>query len=263
MSYETILFEVEDNVATITFNRADKYNAFNDTQITETTKAFKTAGRDPDIRAVVLTGAGKAFCSGQDLESVSNREMTLLEHVREKYNPMILAIRGLEKPVIGAINGVAAGAGTSVALACDLRIISTKASMIFAAFSRIGLVPDNGMTYFLPRLVGMTKALELILLADAQNRINAEQAVSLGLCVKAVEPEAFMDEVRAIAEKLAHLPTRAIGLTKRMLNTSWNSNLEQMLDLEAQLQEAASRTHDAQEGVAAFLEKRAPQFTGQ
>ncbi len=263
MSYETILFEVEDNVATITFNRADKYNAFNDTQITETTKAFKTAGRDPEIRAVVLTGSGKAFCSGQDLEGVDNREMSFLEHVREKYNPMILAIRGLEKPVIGAINGVAAGAGTSVALACDLRIISTKASMIFAAFSRIGLVPDNGMTYFLPRLVGMTKALELILLADAQNRISAEQAVSLGLCVKAAEPEAFMDEVRAVAVQLAHLPTRAIGLTKRMLNASWDSNLEQMLDLEAQLQEAASRTYDAQEGVAAFLEKREPQFTGQ
>jgi 2-(1,2-epoxy-1,2-dihydrophenyl)acetyl-CoA isomerase len=264
MSYETILYEVEANVATITFNRADKYNAFNDTQIEETTKAFKTAGRDRDVRAVLLTGSGKAFCSGQDLESVGNREdMTFLEHVREKYNPMILAIRGLEKPVIGAINGVAAGAGTSVALACDLRIVSTKASFVFAAFSRIGLVPDNGMSYSLPRLVGMAKAMELMLLADAQNRISAEQAVQLGLCVKAVEPEQFMDEARALAVKLAQLPTRAIGLTKRMLNASWDSSLEQMLDMEAQLQEAASRTHDAQEGVMAFLEKREPQFTGQ
>lgn len=263
MSYETILFDVEDNVATITFNRADKYNAFNDTQITETTKAFKSAARDPEIRAVLLTGAGKAFCSGQDLASVGDRDMTFLEHVRDKYNPMILAIRGLEKPVIGGINGVAAGAGTSVALSCDLRIVSTKASFIFAAFSRIGLVPDNGMSYSLPRLVGVAKAMQLILLADAQNRISAEQSVDLGLCVKAVEPEQFMDEARALAVKLAKLPTRAIGLTKRMLNASWDSSLEQMLDMEAQLQEAASRTHDAQEGVMAFLEKRDPQFTGQ
>lgn len=263
MQYQTILVDITEGVATITFNRPDKYNAFNDTQIVETTKALKDASRDPTVRAVVLTGAGKAFCAGQDLGNVGERSISFIEHVREKYNPLVNQMRTLEKPIIGAINGAAAGAGLSIALACDLRIISTKATLVFAAFSRIGLVPDNGMSYYLPRLVGHAKAFELLILADAQNRISAEQAVALNLCTQAVEPEQFTEVVRQTALKLANLPTRAIGMTKRMLNLSWDSSLAEMLDVEAQMQEAASRTADAQEGVMAFLEKRDPNFTGQ
>ncbi|MCB9437628.1 MAG: enoyl-CoA hydratase/isomerase family protein [Anaerolineales bacterium] len=263
MQYQTLLVDITEGVATITFNRPDKYNAFNDTQIIETTKAFKDASRDPQVRAIVLTGAGKAFCSGQDLSDVGERSITFLEHLREKYNPLVMQMRTLEKPIIAAINGAAAGAGLSIALACDLRVISTKATLVFAAFSRIGLVPDNGLTYYLPRLVGHAKAFELMTLADAQNRITAEQSVALNLCTQAVEPDQLMEVVREMAVKLAKLPTRAIGMTKRMLNQSWDSNLAEMLDLEAQMQEAASRTADAQEGVMAFLEKREPHFTGQ
>lgn len=263
MQYQAILVDITEGVATITFNRPDKYNAFNDTQIVETTKALKDASRDPTVRAVVLTGAGKAFCAGQDLGNVGERSISFIEHVREKYNPLVSQMRTLEKPIIGAINGAAAGAGLSIALACDLRIISTKATLVFAAFSRIGLVPDNGMSYYLPRLVGHAKAFELLILADAQNRINAEQAVALSLCTQAVEPEQFAEVVHETALKLANLPTRAIGMTKRMLNLSWDSSLAEMLDVEAQMQEAASRTADAQEGVMAFLEKRDPNFTGQ
>ncbi len=263
MSYETILYDVTDGVATITFNRPDRYNAFTDTQIVETTSAFKDARRDSAVRAIMLTGAGKAFCSGQDLGDVGDRKVTFLQHLREKYNPLILRMRELEKPILGAINGVAAGAGLSIALACDLRVISTKASLVFASFARIGLVPDNGLTYFLPRLVGHTKALELILFADAQNRVNAEAAVKLGLCTTAAEPDTFMEESRTLAVKLAQMPTLAVGMTKRMLNASWDKSLAEMLDMEAQLQEAASRTADAQEGVMAFIEKREPNFSGQ
>ncbi|NDJ86418.1 MAG: 2-(1,2-epoxy-1,2-dihydrophenyl)acetyl-CoA isomerase [Chloroflexi bacterium] len=262
VSYTTILYNIEDGVATITFNRPDKYNAFNDEQILETTRAFKDAGRDSAVRAIVLTGAGKAFCAGQDLGDVQERNVTFLEHLRDNYNPLILQMRKIEKPIIGALNGAAAGAGLSVALACDLRIISMKATLVFASFSRVGLIPDNGITYYLPRLVGPAKAFELLILADAQNRIGAEQAVAMGLCTKAVEPDVFMDEVQATARQLAALPTKALGLTKRMLNASWDSTLEEMLDMEAQLQEAASRTEDYQEGLQAFLEKRPPQFKG-
>lgn len=261
--YETILYETAEGVATITFNRPDKYNAFNDTQIFETTAAFKQAGKDSAVRAVVLTGAGKAFCSGQDLGNVGERQISFLEHLREKYNPMILLMRSLEKPILGAINGVAAGAGLSVALACDLRLISSKASLVFAAFTRIGLVPDNGITYFLPRLLGPAKALELFLLADAQNRISAEEAVAMGLCTKLIEADTFAAEVQTFAQALAKMPTRAISMTRRMINASWENTLAQALDMEAQLQEAASRTADAREGVQAFLEKRDPNFTGQ
>lgn len=261
--YETILYEIADGVATITFNRPDKYNAFNDTQIVETTAAFRQASKDSAVRAVVLTGSGKAFCSGQDLGNVGERELSFLEHVREKYNPMILQMRSLEKPIIGAINGVAAGAGMSVALACDLRVASSQSSFIFAAFSRIGLVPDNGMTYFLPRLLGPAKAYELMVLADAKNRLSPSEALALGLCTKVIEAEQFAEGVHDFAKDLAKLPTRALGLTKRMINAAWDNTLAQALDLEAQLQEAASRTADAKEGVLAFLEKREANFTGQ
>lgn len=264
MSYETLLYDVNgDGVATITFNRPDKYNAFTDQMILETTHAFKSASRDSEVRAIILTGSGKSFCAGQDLGDVEEREnMTFLEHVRTRYNPMLTQIRTIEKPVIGVINGVAAGAGASVALATDLRVMSTKASFVLAAFANIGLVPDNGLTYTLPRLVGMSKALELIWLADRHNRVTAEQALELNMATAVAEPEALMDTAMELSTKLAKMPTRALGMTKRMLNMSWDSSLGEMLDMEAQLQQAASETEDAREGILAFLEKREPEFKG-
>lgn len=262
MEHQTIRYKIDENVATLTFNRPDRYNAFNKMQINETTSALKHAARDADVRAIVITGAGKAFCAGQDLSEVIEDDVAFLQRIRDLYNPMIMQIRHIEKPIIAAINGAVAGAGLGVALACDLRVISTQATLVFAAFSRIGLVPDNGLTYFLPRLLGHTKALELLLLADAQNRITAEQAVAMGLCTKVVEVEIFEAEVQSFASQLAKLPTRAIGMTKRLLNASWDKPLSEILDMEAQLQEAVSHTADAQEGIQAFLEKREPTFTG-
>ncbi len=264
MSYETLFYEGNgDGGATITFNRPDKYNAFTDEMILETTHAFKSASRDSEVRAIILTGSGKAFCAGQDLADVEEREnMTFLEHVRSRYNPMLTQMRTIEKPVIGVINGVAAGAGASVALATDLRVMSTKASFVLAAFANIGLVPDNGLTYTLPRLVGMSKALELIWLADRNNRVTAEQALELNLATAVAEPDDLIDTALELATKLAKMPTRALGLTKRMLNMSWDSTLGEMLDMEAQLQQAASETEDAREGIVAFLEKREPEFKG-
>ena len=262
-SYETILYELNGGVATITLNRPDKYNAFTDTMIGDVTHAIKSAGRDGEVRVVVVTGAGKGFCAGQDLADVEERgDITFLEHVREKYNPMILAMRGLEKPIIGAINGAAAGAGMSLALATDIRVMSSKASLIFASFAGIGLVPDNGASYFLPRIVGSAKALELLMLSDRSNRISAEQALSLNLVSYIAEPENFDGVVHDVAGKLATMPTRALGMTKRMINMTWDNSLEEQLDIEAQLQEAASRTEDHHEGIQAFLDKREPQFTG-
>lgn len=264
MTYETILYDVNaDGVATVTFNRADKYNAFTDQMIGEVTHAFKSARRDTAVRAIILTGTGKAFCAGQDLADVEERDdITMLNHVRTQYNPMLTQIRTIEKPVIGAINGVAAGAGASVALATDLRVMSTKASFVLAAFANIGLVPDNGLSYTLPRLVGMSKAIELIWLADRNNRVTAEQALALNLVTSVAEPDDLAAATLELATKLAQMPTRALGMAKRMLNASWDSSLAEMLDMEAQLQEAASHTEDFHEGIQAFLEKREPEFKG-
>ncbi|MCI0711723.1 MAG: enoyl-CoA hydratase-related protein [Chloroflexi bacterium] len=259
----TILYDLNDGVATITLNRPDKYNAFNDTMIGEVKNAIKSADRDDAVRAVVITGAGKGFCAGQDLGDVDERSnITFMDHLRDKYNPMILAMNRLEKPIIAAINGAAAGAGVSLALAADIRVMSTKASLIFASFAAIGLVPDNGVSYYLPRIVGSAKALELFMLADRNHRISAEQALNLNLVSYIAEPEAFDETVKEVASRLASLPTRALGLTKRMVNVAWENSLEEQLDIEAQLQEAASRTADHHEGIQAFLDKREPQFTG-
>ncbi|GIK62692.1 MAG: enoyl-CoA hydratase [Chloroflexota bacterium] len=263
MTYENILYEVADGVATITLNRPEKYNAFSAKMLHETNDAFRQIARDAAVRTVIITGAGKAFCSGQDLGDAESVEKGFMEHVRSKYNPLILAMRGLEKPIIGAINGVVAGAGVGVALACDLRILSDKASFVFAAFVGIGLVPDTGIDYHLPRLVGQAKAFELIMLTDGKNRVSPQQALDLNLCTSVVENDALMEQARALAVKFATMPTRAIGLTKRLLNGTWDQTLAETLDMEAQLQHAASNTKDAMEGITAFNEKREPKFTGQ
>ncbi len=263
MTYENILYEVADGVATITFNRPEKYNAFSAKMLYEISDAFKQITRDAAVRAVIITGAGKAFCSGQDLGDAESIEKGFMEHVRSKYNPLVLTMRGLEKPIIGAINGVVAGAGVGVALACDLRILSDKASFVFAAFVGIGLVPDTGIDYHLPRIVGQAKAFELMMLADGKNRVSPQQALELNLCTSVVEHDALIERARILAVNFATLPTRAIGMTKRLLNGTWDQTLAETLDMEAQLQHAASHTRDALEGITAFNEKREPKFTGQ
>jgi 2-(1,2-epoxy-1,2-dihydrophenyl)acetyl-CoA isomerase len=210
--YQTILYEVADGVATISLNRPDVLNAFNDQMIAETTAALKAAERDDGVRCIVLTGAGRAFSSGQDLDDVKARlhnpdAPTIGEHLRHGYNPLILKMRTLEKPIIGAINGVAAGAGCSVALACDLRVCSDKASFI-EVFVNVGLVPDSGSTWFLPRLVGMAKAFEM---AATAQRVKADEALALGMVNRVVPAEELMAATRELALALAKAPTRAIG----------------------------------------------------
>lgn len=259
MTYETLLYNVQDGVATISFNRPDTYNAFNSAMLSESRKALASAERDKDVQVVVLTGTGKAFCSGADLTDVTIDE-SMLMRIRTVFNPLVAAIYHHKKVVVGALNGVAAGAGLGIALACDLRIMSAKASMVFAAFARIGLVPDSGMTYFLPRLVGPSKALELLLFADGKNRISAAEAYQMGLATRVSEAENFSATVQNFAQELAHMSTFASGLTKRLLHRSWDHSLDGMLDLEAQLQAAAATHPDSTEGVQAFLEKRPPEF---
>jgi 2-(1,2-epoxy-1,2-dihydrophenyl)acetyl-CoA isomerase len=260
MSYETILYETVDSVATITLNRPRSLNAFNDKMIKETGDALKQAGRDDAVRCVLLTGNGRGFSSGQDLGDVQEREgeFSIGEHLRHGYNKLIARMVTLEKPIIGAINGVAAGAGCGVALAADLRIASDKASFMLA-FSKVGLIPDSGLTWLLPRLVGYTRAYEMALTAD---KISAEQALAWGMVNRVAPAAQLMETAVAWANKLALGPTLAFGLTKRAMHKTWNHSLGEGLEYEAYLQEIAGRSHDNEEGVNAFLEKRSPNFKG-
>jgi 2-(1,2-epoxy-1,2-dihydrophenyl)acetyl-CoA isomerase len=228
------------------------------------TEAFRAVAKDDAIRAVVLTGAGRAFSSGQDLAELQTQYKpgfvpVLGKRLRTGYNPLIRVMRELEKPIIGAVNGVAAGAGCSVALACDLRVASEKASFI-EVFINVGLVPDSGSTFFLPRLVGMAKAAELCFTGD---KVSAEEALRLGIVNRVVAPDVLLQLAQTWAGKLASMPTRAIGLTKRLLNQSMQTDLAGMLEAEAFAQETAGKTADHFEGVTAFLEKRSAQFKGQ
>lgn len=264
MSEPTVRYQLDGAVCTMTLHRPEVYNAFNEAMTTELLKAFKQAAKDDAVRAVIVTGAGKAFSSGQDLKDLESQysgeaRPVLGPRLRQGYNPVILAMRQLEKPVIAAVNGVAAGAGCSLALAADLRILSDAASLI-EVFVHVGLVPDSGSTFMLPRLIGLAKSLELCFTGD---KVAADEALRLGLAHRVVPADALMDEARKLAERLAALPTRAIGLTKRLLNQAFEHSLEQQLELEAFAQEAAGKTRDHIEGVRAFIEKRKPQFTGQ
>lgn len=260
MTYETILYEVGEGVATITLNRPDALNAFTSEMIGETADAFKQCSRDAAVRCAVITGAGRGFSSGQDLKEVQGRadDFSIAEHLREGYNRLIMRMASLEKPIIGAINGVAAGAGCAVALACDIRVASERATFI-QVFSKVGLVPDSGSTWLLPRLIGYARAYEMAITAEP---VPAEKALSWGL-VNQVTPAAQLEEiVRAWAVRLAQGPTRAFGLTKRAMLRSWDLSLAEALEYEAMLQGAAAQTADNREGVTAFLEKRQPQFQG-
>lgn len=258
--YEFIKYTKEAGVATIALNRPEVYNALNDEITFELQAALKAVKKDAEVRVVVLTGEGKAFCSGQDLKAAAatpNRSFS--DSIHKRYNPIIKAIRNLPKPVICRLNGVAAGAGCSFAVACDMIVAAEEAKLI-EVFVNIGLVLDSGSSYFLPRLVGSSKAFEL---ATMGTRISGSQAVELGLVTKAVPLAELDDAVKAYTDYYAQAPTRAIGLMKKMLNKSQGASLEEMLDYEAYCQDIAGATYDYKEGTTAFLEKRKPSFKGE
>ncbi|MCH7840055.1 MAG: enoyl-CoA hydratase/isomerase family protein [Planctomycetes bacterium] len=262
-SPSTILISNDGAVQTITLNRPDSLNAFNDLMLKELSKAVRAAEKDPAVRCLVITGAGRGFSSGQDLAEVrerynSDQPLELGSHLRAMYNPLILKIRTLEKPVIASVNGVAAGAGCSLALACDIRIAAESASFI-EAFIKVGLVPDSGSTFMLPRLIGVSRAMEM---AFTGRKIKTDEALRIGLVNQVVPDDQLAEETAKFARKLADLPTRAIGLTKRAINAAWRADLETQLDYEAMLQTTAGQTQDHREGVTAFLEKRRPTFQG-
>lgn len=254
-----ILFELNEGVATITLNRPDKLNAFNREMALLLQQKLDEASSLHEVRCVVITGAGKAFCAGQDLAELTGAQPPSMSQIlSEHYNPIVQRIRNLPKPVLAAVNGVAAGAGANIALCCDIVIAKSSASFI-QAFSKIGLIPDSGGTYFLPRLIGWQKAMALAMLGD---KVDAPQAEQLGMIYKSIDEHDFDAEITKLARKLAQMPTRGLALTKHAFNQSYNNNLETQLMLEDKMQQEAALTHDYHEGVAAFLEKRHPNFEG-
>jgi 2-(1,2-epoxy-1,2-dihydrophenyl)acetyl-CoA isomerase len=251
--------QLKNNVLIITLNRPDKFNSFNREMALELQNELDNAENNELVRSIVLTGTGKAFCAGQDLsEAIDPNGPGIEKIVREHYNPIILKIRKIEKPIIAAVNGVAAGAGANIALACDI-VIAAQSSTFIQAFSKIGLVPDSGGTFFLPRLIGFQNASALMMLGD---KLSATDAQSMGMIYKVFSDETFMDEVLKLADNLSKMPTKAIGYTKRLLNESMTNNLQEQLIQEGSLQVEAANSFDYKEGVNAFLEKRKPEFKG-
>ncbi len=257
--YEFIKYSVDEGVGTITMNRPEVYNALNDEITYELQDAFKKVAKDDSVRVVVFTGEGKAFCAGQDLKAaMGDEKRSFSESLHKRYNPLIKQFRNLKKPVIGKVNGVAAGAGCSLALACDLLVMAQEAYLI-EVFVNIGLVLDSGSSYFLPRIVGTTKAFEL---STMGSKIGGDEAANLGLATKSV-PLADLDStVKEYTDYYATAATKSIGLMKQMLAKSGNSTLKEMLEYEAYCQDIAGASHDYNEGVTAFLDKRQAKFTG-
>lgn len=262
MSYETIQFKITDGVAVLTLNRPDSLNSFNTQMHAEVRDALKTVRKSEEVRCLMITGNGRGFCAGQDLSDrnvAPGAEMPNLgESIEKNYNPLLRTISQLEMPVICAVNGVAAGAGANIAFACDI-VLAAKSASFIQAFCKIGLVPDSGGTYTLPRLVGHARAMGLAMLGD---KLKAEQAEQWGMIWKAIDDEALKDEALAMAKHLATQPTKGLALIKRALQASQNNSFDEQLDLERDLQTLAGRTDDYREGVAAFMEKRQPNFTG-
>jgi 2-(1,2-epoxy-1,2-dihydrophenyl)acetyl-CoA isomerase len=262
MSEPTIRLELTEGVATITLNRPDKLNAINEVMQAELAGALDRLEADATIRALLLTGAGRAFSAGQDLTDrvmgEGDAPPDLGDTLDRLHNPLIRRLRRLERPIVCAVNGVAAGAGANLALACDL-VLAARSANFIQAFCRLGLVPDSGGTYVLPRLVGAARAMGLALLGEP---LTAEQAAAWGLIWRVVDDEQLMPEASALARRLATQPTKGLGLTKRALNASAANTLGEQLDLERDLQREAGRTRDYREGVRAFLEKRSPKFEG-
>ncbi|MFN7488411.1 MAG: enoyl-CoA hydratase-related protein [Chryseotalea sp.] len=259
MNYQFLLYTLQDGVATITLNRPDVFNALNDEITYELQDALKQVAKDDNVRVVVLTGAGKAFCSGQDLKAASGQQKrSFIDSLHKRYNPIIRAMRNLPKPIVCRLNGVAAGAGCSLALACDV-IVAQEEAQLIEVFVNIGLVPDSGSSFFLPKLVGMNKAFEL---CSMGTRVKAKEAHAMGLINKTVPAEELDSAVKFYTDYYAQAPTKAIGLMKKMLNRADSITLEDMLEYEAYCQEIAGGSADYKEGVQAFLEKRKANFKG-
>ena len=261
MSYETILFEVDSGVARLTLNRPDKLNSFNMQMHGEVRQALASIP-ESGARVLVLTGAGRGFCAGQDLSdravAPGSQGVDLGESLENRYNPLVLSLRNLGMPVIAAVNGVAAGAGANIALACDI-VIAARSANFVQAFAKLGLIPDSGGTWFLPRLVGDARAMGLTLLG---NKLPAEQAAAWGLIWQCVEDAELAGTVDTMARQFAVAPTRGLAATKNALQRSWQNTLEEQLDVERDVQRELGRSSDYVEGVTAFTEKRSPRFTG-
>ena len=256
---ENVLFDVIDGVATLTLNRPDKYNAIVKDMALKMQEYLDRCKEDEEIRSVYLTGAGKAFCAGQDLkEAIGENGIELHSIVEHHYNPLILRIWELEKPVVAAVNGVAAGAGANIALSTDI-VVAKQSAKFIQAFSSIGLIPDSGGTFTLPRLVGMQKATALCMLGEP---IDATEAERIGMIYKVLPDENFEQQSFDLALRLSRMPTRGLGLTKRAIRMSFRNDIDKQLAIECELQTAAGQTHDYTEGVNAFLEKRKPEFKG-
>ncbi|MBK9257202.1 MAG: enoyl-CoA hydratase/isomerase family protein [Saprospiraceae bacterium] len=254
-----LIYTNKSGVATIQFNRPEKYNSFVREMALDFQAALDQSAKDKTVRCIVITGTGKAFSAGQDLpEAIDPNGPEMSKIVREHYNPVIERIRNIEKPVIAAVNGVAAGAGANIALACDI-VIATESAVFIQAFSKIGLIPDSGGTYTLPRLIGLQRATALMMLGE---KVMAKDAVSMGMIYKSFPDELFESETNKLAVQLAEMPTYGLGLTKRALNKSFQNTLSDQLQLEDELQTLAGNSEDYQEGVAAFIGKRKPEFKG-
>lgn len=254
-----ILYSVEKSVATITLHRADKFNSFIRQMALDMQQSLDDAANDPNVRCILITGKGKAFSAGQDLgEATDPNGPELTTILNEHYNPIIQRIRTIEKPVIAAVNGVAAGAGANIALACDI-VVAKKSASFIQAFSKIGLIPDSGGTFFLPRLIGFQRASALMMTGD---KVSAEEALQMGLLYKVWEDEVFDEHVEALAANISSMPTYGLGLTKKALNESLTNDLFTQLEVEDKYQTLAGQSEDYKEGTAAFLEKRKPDFKG-